>query len=183
MKAIVAVIFFGYLGHTFAVFNYVLPTQCKNLDNKAKIAFDKEKFFEHKDWYVTHLKNEGNNPQCTKFVARIIQEENRKLTLEYRKGVKDFKCEGFKNPTEKHFCFVCDVTGQADKIKKFFTVIAVDAGYVSYALVYICNDAGSTISDNFLVLQTSRSNKLPSALNAALTTVDLKEKDLKSNNC
>ncbi|XP_073969206.1 triafestin-1-like isoform X2 [Rhodnius prolixus] len=146
METIVAVIFFGYLGYTFAVYNYVLPTQCKNLDNKAKVAFDKEKFFEHKDWYVTHLKIEGNNPECTKFVARIIKEENQKLSLEYRKGGKDFKCEGFKNPTEKHFCFVCHVAGKPDDIKKFFTVIDVDAGYVSYALVYICNDAGSVIS-------------------------------------
>lgn len=38
------------------------------------------------------------------------------------------------------------VPGQANKLKKFFTVIDVDAGYVSYALVYICNDNGSTIS-------------------------------------
>ncbi|XP_073969204.1 triplatin-like isoform X2 [Rhodnius prolixus] len=177
MKTIVTLIFLGYLGCTFACYDSMPTPKCQDLDSKAKFPFSTDSFFS-RDWYVTHSKNQAGTIECSKFETS----KTGKINLKYQSGGQNVKCTGDSNSLKKYICFDCEGS-KNNKFNKFFLVLETDSYYADYALVYVCNQSGTTTNDNFLVLQRHKSKDLPSGINSILSKVQLKPNDLKSNNC
>uniref|UniRef100_R4G376 Putative lipocalin n=1 Tax=Rhodnius prolixus TaxID=13249 RepID=R4G376_RHOPR len=177
MKTLLTLIFLGYLGCTFACYDSMPRPNCKDLENKAKFPFSTESFFST-SWYVTHSKNQVGTPECSKFETS----KTFKINLNYQSGGQKVQCTGDNNTMKKYICFDCEGS-KNNEFNKFFLVLDADSYYAEYALVYVCNQSGTTTNDNFLVLQRSKSKDLPSGISSVLSKVQLKPNDLKSNNC
>uniref|UniRef100_A0A0P4VK80 Putative lipocalin n=1 Tax=Rhodnius neglectus TaxID=72488 RepID=A0A0P4VK80_9HEMI len=100
MKTIIAVAFFGLLGHTFSAdadTTTLDSSECPDVKTKAMKDFKPEKFFTG-TWYLTHLKHRNHSSICPTFTLKPTPP-----TIDYTYGVTEYPgmtfnmhCDGFK---------------------------------------------------------------------------------------
>uniref|UniRef100_R4G4G7 Putative salivary platelet aggregation inhibitor 2 n=1 Tax=Rhodnius prolixus TaxID=13249 RepID=R4G4G7_RHOPR len=159
----------GLLGHTFAAADAsattTMPKECHELKDDIKPGFDANQFFKG-DWYLTHARDKEDPPRCEKYQTKT----NLQLTFNGKNG--DVTCQGTKmDGKDGFYSFQC-TTEKGQSFTSFMMVLETD--YNNYALLYRCGRYGSTVLDNFFVINRQSSGGIPEGLNAKLGELDLK---------